>query len=68
MYKRSKKSIDLLHCEVAIELWVSIFRLFCVEWVMPRKVMLLASWKGQIGSCNILEVWRIVLLCLMLCI
>jgi hypothetical protein len=35
MCKRSGESIDhllLLHCEVARDLWASIFRLFGVEW------------------------------------
>lgn len=46
-------SIDhiLLHCEVARELWGSIFRLLGVDWVMPRRVMeLLATWRCQLGS------------------
>jgi hypothetical protein len=56
----SLESIYLLfHCEVAIELWASIFHLFGIEWVMFRRVIeLLACWKGQLGSCNILEAWR----------
>jgi hypothetical protein len=37
----------LLYCEVARELWVSIFPFFSVELVMPRRVMeLSASWRG----------------------
>jgi hypothetical protein len=66
-----KSSIDhlLLHYEVARELWASIFRLFGVEWVMPRRVIeLLACWRGQLGSRNILEAWRMTSLCLMWCI
>jgi hypothetical protein len=36
---------------------------------MPRKVIeLLASWKGKVGSRNILEVWRMAPLSLMWCI
>jgi hypothetical protein len=49
MCKRSEESIDhlLLHCEVARELWVSMFRLFGVEWVMHRRIIeLLASSRG----------------------
>jgi hypothetical protein len=45
----------LLHCEVARELWVSIFHLFGVEWVMLKKVVELANWSGQLGSRCILE-------------
>jgi hypothetical protein len=59
MCKMSGESIDLLHCEVARELWVSIFCLSGVELVMPGKVIeLLASWRGEVESRNILEVWR----------
>jgi hypothetical protein len=39
----------LLHCKVARELWVLIFRLFGVEWIVPKRVMeLLTSWRGQL--------------------
>jgi hypothetical protein len=36
MCKKSEESIDhfLLHCEVARELWSSLFHLFGVDWVM----------------------------------
>jgi hypothetical protein len=50
--KKSGKSIDqlLLHCEVARELWNSIYNLFRVVWVMPRRVIdLLNSWGAQVG-------------------
>jgi hypothetical protein len=41
----------------------------CVEYVMPRRVKsLLASWRGQLGSCKILEVWRIPLCLMCICI
>jgi hypothetical protein len=37
----------LFHCEVAIDLWSSPFKLFGVFWVMPRRVSeLLVSWGG----------------------
>jgi hypothetical protein len=71
MYKKSGESIDhlLLHCEVARDLWSSLFNLFGVDWVMPRRVReLLVSWGGQEGCRNILEVWRLAPLCLMWCI
>jgi hypothetical protein len=37
--KKNGESIDhlLLHCEVARDLWVSIYNLFGVVWVMPRQ-------------------------------
>jgi hypothetical protein len=48
-----------LHCKVARKLWVLIFRLFCVDWIIHRRVIeLLVSWSGQLESCKILEVWR----------
>jgi hypothetical protein len=58
------ESIDhlLLHCEVARDLWSSLFNLFGVDWVMPRRVReLLMSWGGQVGRRDILEVWRLAL-------
>jgi hypothetical protein len=49
MSKKSEETMDylLLHYEVARDLWVSIFRLFGLEWVMPQRVMeLLAGWRS----------------------
>jgi hypothetical protein len=44
MCKKSGESIDHLYCEVARDLWASIFRLFGIEWVMSQRVVeLLAS-------------------------
>ena len=37
------------HCPNAIDLWDLAFALFGVEWVMPRKVDLLACWQGHFG-------------------
>jgi hypothetical protein len=43
---RNGKSIDHLHCDVARDLWVSVFCLFGIEWVMPLWVVeLLGSWR-----------------------
>jgi hypothetical protein len=41
MCKRSGESIDhlLLRCKVSRELWISIFHLFSVEWVTPKRVI-----------------------------
>ena len=48
---------------------VVLFRLFGVEWIMPRKVIeVLSGWRDQVGRRNILEVWRKAPLCLMWCI
>ena len=47
--KKSGESIDhlLLHCEVACDLWVSIYNLFGVVRVMPRRVIdILNNWGG----------------------
>jgi hypothetical protein len=49
MCKKSREFIDhlLLHCEVARELWSSLFNLFGVDCIMPRRVReLLVSWRG----------------------
>lgn len=49
--------------EMVRELWVALFRLFGVEWILPRKVIkLLASLRDLVGSRNILEVWRMALM------
>jgi hypothetical protein len=43
--------------------------LFGVDWVMLRRVRELSmSWGGQVGRRDILELWRLVPLCLMWCI
>jgi hypothetical protein len=58
MCKKSEESIDhlLLYCEVARELWNSLFQLFGVVWVMPQRVRdLLVSWRGQLGQHKVLE-------------
>jgi hypothetical protein len=71
MCKKSGKSTDhlLLHCEIAKELWSSLFNLLGVVWVMPRKVTeMLMSWRSQMGNRNALEVWRLAPLRLMWCI
>jgi hypothetical protein len=71
MCKKSRESIDhlLFPFEVARELWSSFLHLFGVVWVMLRRVReLLLSWRGQVGSRNIFEVWSLAHLCLMWCI
>jgi hypothetical protein len=71
MCKKSKEIIDhlLLHYDVAKDLWVSIFRLFGLEWVIPQRVVeLLASWRAQFESRRNLEALRITLICLVWCI
>jgi hypothetical protein len=71
MCNKSGESIDhlLIHCEVARELWSSILNMFGVEWVMPRRVIvLLVRWGGQVGRGTIMEVWRLAPLCLIWCL
>jgi hypothetical protein len=54
---------------LARDLWSSVCNLFGVDWVLPRRVRgVLLSWGGQVGHCDILEVWRPAPLCLMWCI
>jgi hypothetical protein len=37
MCNKSRETIDLLHhCEVARDLWISIFRLFGFEWLCSK--------------------------------
>jgi hypothetical protein len=44
----------LLHYEVPRDLWVSIFRVFGVEWVMPRRLVeFMVSWRGQLQSTSV---------------
>jgi hypothetical protein len=52
MCKKSGESIEhlLLHCDVAHDIWSFFYRLFGVEWVMPRRVLdLLSSWGNSHG-------------------
>jgi hypothetical protein len=68
MRKRGEASIDhlLLHCEVARESLSAIFTLLGAHWVMPtRVVQVLDCWQGQMGRHLVLDVCRIVPLCLM---
>jgi hypothetical protein len=62
MCNRSRKSIDIffLHCDMARELWMLLISLFDVEWVMLGKLTeLLQCWRGQVGSCSVLDICRI---------
>ena len=71
MYKKSREFTYhlLLHYEVARDVRVSIFRVFGVEWVMPRRVVeLLVSCRGQLENHCRLEARRIAHVCLIRCI
>ena len=67
--KEDGETIDhlFLHCKVARELWNSVFNLFGVAWVMPRKVVeLLWCWQGSLGRHR--EIWKATPHCLMWCL
>ena len=71
MRKHNGGSIDhlLLHCKVAIEVWSMVLQLFDVTWVMLGRMKdCLGSWRGQRGNCTVLQIWRIVHLCIMWCL
>jgi hypothetical protein len=51
--KKSGETVDhlLLHCKLGSALWSSIFGLFGLAWVIPRRVRdLFACWRGKFGS------------------
>ena len=67
--KEDGETIDhlFLHCKVARELWNSVFNLFGVAWVMPRKVVeLLWCWQGSLDRHR--EIWKATPHCLMWCL
>jgi hypothetical protein len=46
--------------KIVRELWSSIFHLFRVVWVIPKRVReIFVSWRGQMGNRNALEVWKL---------
>jgi hypothetical protein len=67
MCKKNGESIDhLLYCDVARVVWCSFYRLFGVEWVMPRSVLdLLRGWGTLLGRGLVTRLWKQVLLCVM---
>ena len=63
---QAAESVDhlLLHCDWAWHMWTTVFRLFEVQWVMPRTVSdLLSCWLDGVGQRS--ELWRIVPHCVM---
>jgi hypothetical protein len=71
MCKKSRESINhlLLHCEVAIEVWNMVFRLFGGMWVMQGRLKdCLGSWQGQKGNSIVIQIWRMTPLCVMWCL
>jgi hypothetical protein len=68
MRKKIGESFDhlLLYYEIASALWNSIFSLFGLDWVMPRRVVdLFTYWMEQFVSIHSATVWKIVPSCLM---
>ena len=53
MCHSDRETVDLLllHCPTTNELWSFVFRMFHVQWVMPRSVMdLLFGWCNWFGK------------------
>jgi hypothetical protein len=70
MCKKTEEFVDhhLLHCDVASALWYSLFGLFGLSWVMPRRVIdLLACWWSSDRSKRAM-VWKMATICLFLCL
>jgi hypothetical protein len=68
MCKKNGESIDhlLLHCDVARVVWCSFYRLFGVEWVMPRSVLdLLSGWGTLLSRGPATRLWKQVPSCVM---
>jgi hypothetical protein len=69
MCKKSGESVDclLLHCETAYALWSSIFDLYRLKWVMPKRIVdLFACRKVLQGSYLKIAVWKMILSCLLM--
>ena len=63
----NSESVDhlLLFCPITHSLWMSMLRLFGIDWVMPGSVVeLLFSWYHWIGK-HSSDIWDLVLGCLM---
>ena len=51
------------------EMWDTVFNLFGLTWVIPKRVVdLLSCWQGKMGRHRNIEVWRAVPHCLMWCL
>ncbi len=71
MCKGDGETIDhlFLHCKVAKEMWDTVFNLFGLTWVMPKRVVdLLSCWQGKMGRHRNIEIWRAIPHCLMWCL
>jgi hypothetical protein len=47
-----------LHCSMPWELWDTVFSLFGIHQVMPRRVVDLFAWQGRLGQYWNCEIWR----------
>ena len=71
MCKVDGESVDhlFLHCALARELWTTVFSLFGMYWVMPKRIVnVLASWKGRLGRHKNRYIWEAVPHCVMWCL
>uniref|UniRef100_A0A2N9I5U4 U6 snRNA-associated Sm-like protein LSm1 n=1 Tax=Fagus sylvatica TaxID=28930 RepID=A0A2N9I5U4_FAGSY len=50
-------------------MWDTVFNLFGLTWVMPKRVVdLLSCWQGKMGRHRNIEIWRAIPHCLMWCL
>jgi hypothetical protein len=57
MCEKSGEFIDnLLHCEVARDLWSSLFNLFGFDWVMSRRVK--SCWRVGEARWGVVTFWK----------
>lgn len=71
MCKMSGEATDnlLLYCDIARELWTMVFNFFGVQWIMPQGVaQLLACLQGRFCQHHSIDIWKVILHCLMWCI
>ena len=66
---QAKLIISTVDCDIARDCWSLVLCLFGVQRVMPQKVIdLLACWKGHFGSHGNGDIWKAILLHLLLTI
>jgi hypothetical protein len=68
--KRNGESVDclLLHCNAASSLWNTLFTLFGMSWVMPRRVIDLFTCLWNFGRPKSAAIWKIVPICIFWCV
>jgi hypothetical protein len=71
MCKRNGETVDhlLLYCEITSALWSAIFSCLGLTWIMPIRVVdLFTCWRGLGGGPQYIDVWKLVLFCLLWCL